>query len=100
MKFSVKGAAQLFGNPITLIPLNEDELKQINETVNKAVVELGQTLNKKTQPDAYTPHITLSLDGNNSQYLSGVNVAIDNLKKSHNGELFFKLDKFSYTVIK
>lgn len=100
LQFKVKGAEQPFGNAVALIPLNEDELKGINGTVDKIITTYGQTLNNKTMPNAYTPHMTLSLDKEDSKYLPELNAAINSLKKARNGELFFKLCKFSYTVMK
>lgn len=100
LQFKVQKAGQPFGNAAALIPLNVEELKEINKTVDGIVTANGQVLNNKTAPNAYTPHMTLSLDKEDSKYLPGVNAAIDNLKKAKKGELFFKLCKFSYTVMK
>ena len=100
--FDVDCAKQPFGNIIVLAPSNPKDLQNVNETVNTVTCNSGYVLNTLTQPGSYTPHITISVNKNgvDSQYLPGLNKEINDLKANNNGRLYFKLDKFSYTVIK
>ena len=100
IKFDVQEAARPFGKPVVLIPVNEVDLRDVNKKINTIVQHSNHQLNELTQPNNYIPHMTLSPKRNDAQYLPGLNQAIATHKKQRNRQLFFKLVKFNYTVIK
>ena len=62
IRFDVKEAAQPFGNGIALIPVNEVDLKTVNNEVNNMVKSFNHQLNNTTQPHNYIPHMSFSLN--------------------------------------
>ncbi|MDP3533457.1 MAG: hypothetical protein Q8S31_09265 [Alphaproteobacteria bacterium] len=103
IRFKVEEASQPFGNNIlALIPnnMNESFLKKVNKKTNDIVMQHNYQLNNLTQPNNYTPHMSLSTSQSDVQFLQSLNNSIITLKRNNkNNELFFNLH-FSYTVMK
>ncbi|MDP1724176.1 MAG: 2'-5' RNA ligase family protein [Alphaproteobacteria bacterium] len=105
IRFNVAGASLPFrnkNNVIALIPDNKNKsfLKKVNKKTNDIVKKHHHKLNNLTQPNNYTPHMTISTKQNDLRFLQRLNSSISLVKKRNiNNELFFNL-YFSYTVMK